>query len=816
LEIRMTGFWMDIRTAFRTMGHRPLFTLTCVATLALGFGSVTSVFTVTDSVVLRALPYPESDRLVRLDSGTESDGVRNASGANYLDWKAQATSFEALAGLCSRDFNFAGAEYPIRVLGVSVTPEFFAVLGSEPARGRVLSPDVDGPGGEPVVVVGDGFWRTHLGADPDAVGSVVKLNGQPHTVVGVMPPGFSYPGKTALWKSSAFRVPDPPVDVGEDPAENRGADYFQVVGRLRQGVSLADAQAEMSAIAVRLAKEYPDPNEGVGIVVQSLRDSIIGDARPRLMLLLAAAGLVLLISCVNVAGMLLARGTERLGEIGVRLAIGAERRRIVRLFLIESLMLAFIGGTAGVALAAWATKVLLGVAPDSVPRTGEVTVDTGVLLFAVAVVFGASLLFGLAPAIHALRLNRPPIVNEGRGGQAFGRSGRLRRGLVVAEVAASLLLIIGTLLVIRTFMILNAVDPGFETRGLLVGHVALPGSAYQENDSIRDFHDRVLEKLRAVPGVESASTVLTFPMHRQILGYLGFTIEGRPEESADPPVAGYQVVEPDYFATMNIPLLRGRVFNGGDVDGRLRVALVNQTTADRYWPGEDPIGQRVSWGFDDNEDRIWATIVGIVGDVHVEGLDIPPRPETYLPFAQEPFTYMTLILRTGDDPASFAPALRRAVNEVDPNQPVNRIKTMDAILATELAQRRFNMVLMGTFAGVAVLLVAVGLYGMLSFNISRRRHEIGIRRALGALPRDIASQFIRDGLRMIALGLALGLAATLVAARFLSTQLHGIRATDPLTYVFAALVLTGVGLLACYLPARRAARVEPMAVLRTE
>jgi len=812
----MTGFWMDIRTAVRTIGRRPLFTLACVLTLALGFGSITSVFTVTDSVVLRALPYPESDRLVRLDSGSEAEKVRNASGANYLDWKAQATSFETLAGLCSMDFNFAGAEYPIRVRGVSVTPDFFNVLGSEPARGRVLSPNVDGPGSEQVVVVSDGFWRAHLGADPRVIGSVVQLNELPYTVVGVMPPGFSYPGDTALWKSSAFRVPDPPVSVGDDPAENRGADYFQVVGRLRQGVGLADAQAEMAAIAERLAEEFPETNEGVGVVVQSLRDSIIGDARPRLMLLLAAAGLVLLISCVNVAGMLLARGTERLGEVGVRLAIGAERRRIVRLFLIESLLFAFIGGTAGVALAAWSTKALLGLAPDSVPRTGEVAVDFGVLLFAVAVMFGASLLFGLAPAAQALRLNRPPIVSEGRGGQAVGRSGRLRKGLVVAEVAASLLLVIATILVIRTFVNLNAVDPGFDTEGLLVGHVSLPGSAYQKNNAIRDFHDRVLEKLRAVPGVESASTVLTFPMHWQIRGSLSFTIDGRPEEDEDGPVAGYQVVDTDYFATMSIPLLRGRLFDTGDTDEAMRVALVNQTTADLFWPGDNPIGKRVSWGSDENDNRIWVTIVGVVGDAFVEGIDLPPRPETYRPFAQDPFTFMTLILRTGDDPASFAPALRQAVNEVDPTQPVNRIKTMDAILFTELAQRRFNMLLMGTFAGVALLLVAVGLYGMLSFNISRRRHEIGIRRALGALPRDIAIQFINDGIRMIVVGLGIGMAATLVLARFFSTQLHGIRATDPLTYIVAALVLTAVGLLACYLPARRAARVEPMTVLRIE
>jgi putative ABC transport system permease protein len=812
----MTGLGIDIRTTVRAMTRRPLFTLACVVTLAVGFGSTTAIFSVFDSVVLSALPYPESDRLVRVDSGHETDAIRNASGANYLDWKAQARSFDALAGMCSRDFNFAGAEFPIRVVGVSVTPEFFEVLGVEAALGRTFSPETDGPDAEQVVVVSDGFWRSQLGEDPAVVGSIVRLNDLPYTVVGVMPPDFSYPGDTALWKSSAFRVPDPPVDVGDDPAENRGADYFQVVGRLRDGVGLADAQAEMTAIADRLATEYPDTNEGVGVVVQSLRDSIIGDARPRLLLLLAAASLVLLISCVNVAGMLLARATERLGEVGVRLAIGAERRRIVRLFLTESLVLALAGGAVGVALATWGTTALLGLAPDSVPRTGEVAVDVGVLLFAILIVVGASLVFGLAPAAQALRHNRKPIVSEGRGGQSIRRSSRLRTGLVVAEVAASLLLVIGTGLVIRTFVNLNAVDPGFDPNGLLAAHVRLPDSAYQENEAIRDFHDRVLEKLRAIPGVESATTVLTFPMHWNIRGFLSFTIEGRPEDEEDFPAAGYQVVGPDYFRTMRIPLLRGRLFDEADADETLRVALVNQTTADRYWPHEDPIGKRIAWGTDEGDNRVWITIVGIVGDAYVEGLDLPPRPETYLPFAQEPFNFMTLVLRSEDDPASHATALRRAVSEVDPTQPVSEIKTMDAILSTELAQRRFNMLLMGIFAVAAVLLVAVGLYGMLSFSVSRRRHEIGIRRALGALPRDIVVQFTSEGVRMIALGLCIGAAGAFALARLISAQLHGIGATDLPTYALAAVLLVSVGLLASYLPARRAARVEPMTVLRTE
>jgi predicted permease len=815
-EDEMTGLGMEIRTAVRAMARRPLFTLACIVTLAAGFGSVTAIFTVVESVMLRSLPYPDSERMIRMDSGLENDPIRAASGANYLDWKTQSTSFEGLAGCVSRDFNFAGDEFPIRVKGASVSPDFFSVFGVEPALGRVFIPEVDGPDAEPVVVVSDGFWRAHLGADPGIVGDVVRLNGLPYTVVGVMPPGFSYPKDAALWKASSYRVPDPPVNIGDDPAENRGADYFQVIGRLRPDVSLADAQAEMDTIAERLAREYPDTNEGVGVVVQALRDSVIGDARPRLLLLLAAAGLVLLISCVNVAGMLLARATERLGEIGIRLAIGAERRRIVRLFLTESLLLAFAGGVAGVLLAAWATRAVLAMAPESVPRNGEVAVHLGVLLFAVLIMIAASLIFGLAPAAQALRHNRRPIISEGRGGQASSRSGWLRNGLVVAEVAASLLLVIGTGLVVRTFISLNGIDLGFEASGLLVAHVRLPDSAYQENDAIRSFHDQVLENLRALPGVESATSVLTFPMHWNIRGNLTFTIEGRPEEDEDVPVAGYQVVGPDYFGTMRIPLVRGRLFDGSDTDGALQVALVNRTLAKRYWPGDDPIGQRVAWSNPEGQEPDWVTVVGVVGDAYLEGLDTPPQPEAYRPFAQDPFNFMSLVLRTEDDPATYATALRQAVVDVDPNQPVSGLKTIDEILSTELAHRRFNMLLMGLFAAVAVLLVAVGLYGMLSFNVSRRRHEIGIRRALGALPRDIIVQIVSEGAKMIGLGLCIGAAGALVLVRFISTQLHGVSATDLPTYAVSALLLVSVGLLASYLPARRAARVEPMTVLRTE
>ena len=814
----MTGLVMDIRTALRAMVRRPLFTLTCVVTLAVGIGSTTSIFTVVNSVLLRSLPYQEPHRLVRLNtSDIENDGeLDNATGADFLDWKAQSTSFSHLAGYVSRNFNLTGTELPIRVRGASVTPEFFPVFGRSATLGRALSPDIDRPGNEPTAVLSDGFWRSQLGADPAIVGRSLRLNGVPYTVVGVMPPDFVYPSDVKLWTSSSYRVPEPPLDVGDDPAETRAFHYFDVIGRLEESTGVAEAQNEMTAIADRLAKEYPETNRGEGIVVRSLRGTVIGDAQTRLLLLLATTGFVLLIACINVAGMLLTRATERSREIALRLALGAENSRIVRQFLTESMVLAFAGGIAGVALATWGTRALLAIAPDVLPRTDEVTVDLGVLAFTILLVVGTSIVFGLAPAAYGLRRNRRSIVNEGRGGPDVNDGGRLRTGLVVAEVAATLLLVIGTGLMVRTFINLNAIDPGFEPRGLLAAHVALPDTTYREDHSVREFQSRVLEKLRALPGVESASTVLTLPMHWNLHGHLSFSIDGRTEVEEEPAGAGYQVVGIDYFETMRIPLLKGRLFEEGDDDGAPLVALVNQTAADRWWPNEDPVGKRVSWHSSEGEDREWVTIVGIVDDVYVDGLDTPPRPETYRPFAQDPFPYMTLVLRTQENPTSYATALRLAVADVDPNQPVSGLSTMEDVLETALTHRRFNMLLMGIFAGVALLLAAVGLYGMLSFSFSRRRREIGIRRALGALPRDIAVQFITKAAKMIAIGLGIGLAGALALARLISTQLHEVSAFDLPTYVVAMLILTGVGLLASYLPAWRASRVDPATVLRSE
>jgi len=814
----MTGLGMDIRIALRTMARRPLFTLACVVTLAVGIGSTTSIFTVVNSVILRSLPYPESHRLVRLySSDNESAGeLDNANGADYLDWKTQSTSFSLLAGYVARNFNLTGTEFPIRVRGASVTPEFFSVLGRSAVLGRALSPEIDHPGTEPMVVVSDGFWRTQLGTDPEIVGTNLRLNGVPYTVIGVMPVDFAYPSDAKLWTSSPFRVPAPPFDFGDDPAADRASNYFNVIGRLAEATDVADTQREMTAIAGRLAQEYPDTNSGEGVVVRSLTETVIGDARPRLLLLLATAGFVLMIACINVAGMLVTRASERSREIALRLAIGAERRRVLRQFLTESLVLACTGGIVGVTLAIWGTRTILAVMPEGLPRTDEVTVDLNVLAFTVLLVVGTSIVFGLAPAVQGLGHDLRPALNEGREGAAANDGSRLRTGLVVAEVAASLLLVIGTGLMVRTFINLNTVDPGFEPRGLLAAHVALPDSDYSEDHAVKEFQTLVLEKLKSLHGVESASTVLTLPMHWNLYGDLLFEIDGRTEVEESSTRAGYQVVGVDYFRTMRIPLLEGRLIDEGDGDGAPQVALVNRTAAERYWPNEDPLGKRISWGSSDGENRDWVTIVGVVGDVYVDGLDTPPRPETYRPFAQDPFPYMTLVLRTHENPASYASSLRRVVAEVDPDQPISGLTTLEDVLDAALINRRFNMLLMGSFAGVALLLAAVGLYGMLSFGVSRRRREIGIRCALGALPRDIAAQFISKGVRTIVAGLCIGTAGALALARLISSQLHEVSAIDPPTYIVAVLILSLVGLLASYLPARRASRIDPATILRSE
>jgi putative ABC transport system permease protein len=809
----------DLRYAFRGLVKNPGFTAVALVTLALGIGATTSIYTVVDAVLLRPLPYPDPEQLVRLyvtdaQSGDERD---NSSGASFLDWKSQSTSFEALAGFVGKSFNLSEGDHPLRARGTSVTPDFFSVLGIDAALGRTLSPEIDTPEAEPSVVLSDGLWRSQLGGDPSVLGRSLRLNGQQFTVVGVMSPGFAYPAQTQLWTAARYRVPDPPVNLGADPAENRGGQYINVVGRMRVGVSLAGARAEMTAIAERLEREYPGAKAGEGVTLVALQDSMIAEARPLLLVLLGAVGFVLLIACANVANLLLARASQREREIAIRRALGAGRLRIARQLLTESLLLAICGGLAGASLASWGAEWLLALAPDGIPRAAEVSLDLRVLGFTLLVVLGTGILFGLAPVAQLVRRNLQHAMKDGTGGYTVAGGGRRLRGALVAgEVGVSLLLLVGTGLMVRTFLGLTAVDPGFDPEKTLVAHVTLPRAKYAEEAQLRDFQQRVLERLKALPGVESASTVLTLPMHWNIRGTLSFEIDGRPAPDGEAPEAGYQVVSPDYFRTLGVPLRHGRFFTEADNDGAPHVALINDVLAHNLWPNEDPIGQRMSWGNSEDSTVEWVTIVGVVESTHVEGLDVAPRAETYRPYLQDPFPYMTLVLRSAGDAASLSSAVRRAVVEVDPDQPLSGVKTMDQVLVSSLAQRRFNMLLIGAFALVALALAAVGLYGVLSFSVAQRSGEIGIRRALGARPQDVILQVLGEGSCLVMAGLVMGTAGSLALTRLIQGLIHGVSPTDPLSYVLGILLLTTIALSASYVPARRAARVDPAVALRVE
>ena len=617
---------------------------------------------------------------------------------------------------------------------MSVTPNFFDTLGVDARIGRVFSASTDAPGGDAVAVISNDLWHSDFGGRTDALGESITLNGRPHTIVGVMPAGFGFPlrpqSPMRLWTAAHSRVPDPPFDFGGDPAEDRNGGYLSAVGRLEHGVSFPDAQAEMALIAERLATEYPDTNAAESIQLVPLHESISGDDRPLLTLLLGAVGMVLLIACSNVANLLLAKASRREQEIALRKALGASHGRIVRQLLTESVVLAGLGGLLGVALSRYGTEALLAIAPEGLPGADTAALDVRVMGFALISVLGAGLLFGMAPAVGLVGQDLQSAVREGTGGVPSGRRHRrLGKALIVAEVALSLLLVVDAGLMGRTFLTVSAVDPGFDADNTLVAHVALPDSKYTEDHQVVAFFDQVVGKLRAFPGIDSAGSVLTLPMHWSLRGTVWVNIEGRWDDEDDRTLAGLQLVTPGYFRTLRIPLVRGRLLTDADTAAAPFVALINETFAARYFPEEDPIGKRFMHGDPEDEDNEWSTIVGIVADTRLEGLDAPAVPETYETYAQSPMGFTMLVARGSLDPAELATAVRTAVLEVDPEQPISGISTMNQVLAESLGDHRFNMVLMGSFALAALLMAAIGLYGVLSFSVAARTPEIALRRA---------------------------------------------------------------------------------------
>ena len=804
----METLLQDIRYGLRSLRQSPGLTLVAVLALGLGIGAVSAIFSVIDAALLRPLPFHDPARLMLVMESNPSKGFAffAISPANYLDYRDQNRVFERLAAFENRPLILTGAGDPAKVTGARVAAGFIEALGVAPYLGRPFLAEEDKPGAGRVAILGHGLWQRRFGSDPALVGRTVTLGGVPHTVVGVMPPRFTFPNQSEIWI---------PMALGDDETGSRGAHYLVAIARLKPDVPVDRARADMSSIASRLQSQYPDSNTGWTARVEPLAERVVGDARPALMVLLAAVAFVLLIACANVAGLLLARATARQREFAIRSALGAGRARLVRQLLTESLLLGLLGGAVGLLLAMWGTDLLAAAAPPGIPRVSEVQVDGRVLLFTLGLSVLTGIVFGLAPALQGSKTDLNEALKEGgRGGGGGGpRRSRARAVLVVAEVALALVLLAGAGLMLRSFERLQAIDPGFDPASVLVVDLELPEGRYGEPARRAAFFATALERLAALPGVRKAGGVLPLPLSGDNY-FLSFGIEGRPVADADRPSAAYYVASPGYLRALDIRLLRGRDFSDSDREGAPRVALINDTMARRFWPGEDPVGRRIV--IDNGPRDRYREIIGVVEDVRHDDLTGEARPQMYEPYLQVPHPSMSLVLRTAGDPEGLAEAARRAILALDKDQPVSRAVPMERLVAESIAQSRYSMMLLGAFAAVALGLATIGIYGLLSHAVAQRTHEIGIRMALGARRRDVLTLVVLSGMGLTSLGVVLGLAGALALTRLMAGLLYGISPTDPLTLGAVSLLLGMVALMACVIPARRATRIDPMSALRCE
>lgn len=811
----MTGLIRDLRIALRALARSPGFTAVAVATLALGLGANTAIFSVVDAVLLAPPPYPEPERLVELQTWNDDRADLAFAPATFLDLERDAGSFEGLAGYVTRSLSLTGAGDPERLSAASVSDRFFETLAVPPALGGGWSTV---PAGEPAVLIGDGLWRRRFGADPRITGRRMTLDGVDHRIAGVLPADFRFPlaPKVEVWVRGPQGVPAPPFEIDGEPAEMRDLHYLEVLGRLAPGVTVERAREELAALSIRYAELHED-EAGRSIGAEPLHEVLVGDLRPALLLLLGAVCGVLLIACANVSGLMLARSAARGRELAIRSSLGAGRARLVRQALTEGLLLSLAGGLIGLGIGVWGVEALLRLAPARITDLGEVTLDARVLGFAALLSLGSVLLFSLMPALRASRPALRETLLEGgaRAGEARGTA-RLRALLVVAETALALMLLIGAGLLLRSLHRLHSVDSGIRPDGVLAVTLSLPDAAYPEDAQVVAFWDQLHRRLEALPGVTAAGHVLTVPFGGAAAN-LDFLIEGEPAPAPGSETnAGFQVASGGYFQAIGIPLLRGRLFGPGDHAEGEHVAVVSRAFADRFFPGGDPIGRRINLDDDPATDEPWFTLVGIVGDVRHRGFDGPPRPEIYFPHTQLPWRFGTVLLRGRGDPAALGGAVRTALAEVDPDLPVVKMRPLGEDLAASTAQRRFLTVLLALFAALAAGLAALGLYGVIAYGVVQRRREIGIRMALGARPAAVLGSVIRRGLAYAAAGVALGAAGALALRRLLAAQLFEISAADPATYAAVALLLAAVAALASWLPARRAAAVDPAITLRAE
>ena len=808
----MDTFLQDLRFALRSLTKAKGITLIAAACLALGIGANTAIFSVVRAVLLESLPYREPDRVVRLYESAIFGGTRglgSVSVPNFVDWRAQQQAFEGLAAYTTGSADLVGDGPPERVRRVSSSSNLFAILGARPLIGRTFALDEDEPGRPLVVVLGEGFWRRRFGADPAILGKQISINNKPHTVIGVMPASFDFPItsiRTDVWKT---------LEWNAQQARSRGNHWMSVVGRLKPGIDSAAATAQMMAITKRIAAIDPDEMRDRGVTVSSINGVVVGSVRKPLFMLLGAVALVLLVACANVANLLLARASGRRREVAIRTALGAERSRLVRQFLTESVLLSLAGGALGIAVAHWGLQGLLAFASGSLPRSDAVRVDSTVLMFVAAVSVLTGLLFGIVPALRASRIDLRQDLNDSAGRAGTSRQHhRTLDSLIVAEIALSLVLLVGAGLLVRGFVALTNVDPGLRAENVLTFHVSAPSGEMSDSARYTQFYGAVLDRVRALPGVQTVASTTLLPI--QGSGWNGnFRIVGRPEEK-DPskaPFAEYRVVSDDYFKSLGIPLAKGREFSKQDSFDAPQVVIVNDEFARLYFPNEDPIGKQILPWTDKP-----ATIVGVAKSVRQVSLDQAPRSELYVVAAQTPWQLydVTYIVSTKATPEAVVPGIREAVRAVSANQPLYLIKSMERIISESLASRKLTLSLLAIFASLALVLSAAGVYGVMSYGVSQRRRELGIRMALGARGGEVTTMVLRDAAKLAMIGVAIGLAAAAGMTRVLSGMVYGVGTRDPATFVVVAGLIGAVAVAASLVPALRAARVDPLTAMRTE
>lgn len=806
----MQTFWQDLRYGARMIWKNPGFTLIAASTLALGIGANTAIFSVVSALLLRALPYAQSEQLVLLSEKPLVGQRDSASYPNYADWRTRAQSFEGMAIGWSQNFTLTGGEKAARVPGYTVNWNFFQLLRVRPQLGRTFAETDDRYGAQRTVVLSYGFWQSRFGGVQDVIGKTLRMTNETYTVIGVLQPGFEYFEKADVFTPLGLVLAPDSAFSGRG---NHASDFY-AVARLKPGVTVAQAKSEMNAIGQQLAREYPKINEGRSAQAEPLQDVMSERVRFSLWLLLGAVGFILLIACINVANLMLVRAAERQKELAVRLALGAGRQRIVRQLLIESMLIAMLGGALGLLIGSWMLQGLLALAPEDIPQLSRVALDKGVLVFTFGIACVTSLLFGLLPAWQASKTDLQTALKEGgRLTTGPARDG-MRRALLIAEVSLSLVLLAGAGLLVRSMWNLVHVDLGVKMDNVLTMRVSLTGGRYT-SESLRVFYDECLGRVKAVPGVVSAALTHSLPIDGSNWGGVFIAADKPVPSRANLPESERLRVSPTYFDTLGIGLVHGRLFNSTDTPDSAPVVVINKAMANRVWPGEEPTGKRVKFGFPEN-DEPWREVIGVVNDVRMDGAETPVAMQAYLLFSQMPWESLGLVVRTERNPIALASTMEEVIHSIDKDLPVFSIRTMDQVLGNSLTQRRLTLVLLASLATLALLLAAVGIYGVISHSVKQRTNELGLRMALGAQTRDVLMLILSQGLKLTLIGIGLGLMAAFVLTRSMQSMLFGVKPSDAFTFGSIGIILLLVAILACFVPARRATKVDPMIAMRCD